>query len=208
MPEVKICGNRRMEDIDYASGADYLGFVIGIEDSFRSLTPQEAAPLFRKAARTARTVAVVKSTDMDFLAGVCSILRPDYVQLQLEADPLLIKNLGDSLGAGIIALVDPSEGAAERAKALSGAADMVHTDTVVGGRTGGTGRTHNWAISRSVRDAVYPSAMMLSGGLNRLNLREAVRAVDPAVVDVSSGVEREGWKSRELVSEFIGIAGE
>jgi phosphoribosylanthranilate isomerase len=52
---------------------------------------------------------------------------------------------------------------------------------------GGTGRTHDWAISRQIRDSVSVP-VFLAGGLNAGNVAEAVRAVQPFAVDICSGV--------------------
>jgi len=52
---------------------------------------------------------------------------------------------------------------------------------------GGTGRTHNWMFSRSIRDAVQVP-VFLAGGLNPANVAEAVAAVQPFGLDLCSGV--------------------
>jgi phosphoribosylanthranilate isomerase len=55
---------------------------------------------------------------------------------------------------------------------------------------GGTGRVHDWNLSRQIRDAV-PVPVFLAGGLNPANVREAVETVRPFGVDVCSGVRTE-----------------
>jgi phosphoribosylanthranilate isomerase len=56
---------------------------------------------------------------------------------------------------------------------------------------GGTGRTHDWAVSRRIREAV-PVPIFLAGGLRPENVAEAIRAVEPFAVDVCTGVRVEG----------------
>ncbi|HAD15070.1 MAG TPA: N-(5'-phosphoribosyl)anthranilate isomerase [Saprospirales bacterium] len=62
---------------------------------------------------------------------------------------------------------------------------------------GGTGRTHNWQISRKIV-AQSPVPVFLAGGLNPDNVREAIEAVQPYGLDLCSGVRTEGkldpWK--------------
>ena len=71
---------------------------------------------------------------------------------------------------------------------------------------GGTGRRHDWAISRAIRDAVR-TPVYLAGGLNAANIKLAVRSVRPYGVDVSSGVEdAPGLKNAEKVSRFLANA--
>ncbi|MFH1843375.1 MAG: phosphoribosylanthranilate isomerase [bacterium] len=68
---------------------------------------------------------------------------------------------------------------------------------------GGTGRTHNWAVSRRIVELV-PVPVFLAGGLNPGNVAEAVRQVEPFAVDVCSGVRTDGLLDEEKVAGFIG----
>jgi phosphoribosylanthranilate isomerase len=56
---------------------------------------------------------------------------------------------------------------------------------------GGTGRTHNWTISRRIREEIE-APVFLAGGLNSGNVAEAIRVVRPYAVDVCSGVRTAG----------------
>lgn len=56
---------------------------------------------------------------------------------------------------------------------------------------GGTGRAHDWAISRTIRAAI-DKPLFLAGGLRPDNVREAIRTVEPFGIDVCSGVRTEG----------------
>lgn len=67
---------------------------------------------------------------------------------------------------------------------------------------GGTGRTHDWSISRKIREAV-DVPVFLAGGLNPGNVREAVRQVSPFGVDVCSGVRTNGTLDEEKLSRFF-----
>jgi len=67
---------------------------------------------------------------------------------------------------------------------------------------GGTGRVHNWTLSRQIRDnAKCP--VILAGGLNPENVSQAIEAVDPFGIDVCSGVRTDGRLDREKLSRFI-----
>jgi phosphoribosylanthranilate isomerase len=52
---------------------------------------------------------------------------------------------------------------------------------------GGTGRRHDWAISRQIRESV-PVPVWLAGGLNPNNAREAIETVQPFALDLCSGI--------------------
>ncbi|MBX9671704.1 MAG: phosphoribosylanthranilate isomerase [Candidatus Obscuribacterales bacterium] len=67
---------------------------------------------------------------------------------------------------------------------------------------GGTGRTHNWTISRAIRDAI-DIPVILAGGLNFGNVAVAVTAVRPFFVDVCSGVRKDGKLNAALLNDFF-----
>jgi phosphoribosylanthranilate isomerase len=70
---------------------------------------------------------------------------------------------------------------------------------------GGTGRVHDWALSRRIREAVR-IPVWLAGGLNVANVREAVAAVRPAGIDVCSGVRTGGVLDPAKLAAFVGAA--
>jgi len=67
---------------------------------------------------------------------------------------------------------------------------------------GGTGRTHDWTISRQIRDAVSVP-VYLAGGINAHNVLDAVREVEPFGIDLCSGVRENGKLSEKLLGEFF-----
>ena len=74
---------------------------------------------------------------------------------------------------------------------------------------GGTGRTHDWSISRQIREAVSVP-VFLAGGLNSANVTLAIRHVGPFGIDVCSGVRTEGRLDAAKLADFfraVSIAG-
>jgi phosphoribosylanthranilate isomerase len=67
---------------------------------------------------------------------------------------------------------------------------------------GGTGRTHNWGLSRRIRELVS-IPVFLAGGLNPANVRDAIAEVRPFGVDVCSGVRTDGRLDEKKVDAFI-----
>jgi len=67
---------------------------------------------------------------------------------------------------------------------------------------GGTGRTHDWSLSRKIREAVE-IPIFLAGGLNPGNVAEAVAAVDPFAVDVCTGVRTDGKLDEAKLAAFF-----
>ncbi len=72
---------------------------------------------------------------------------------------------------------------------------------------GGTGRTHDWALSRRIRDAVHPLPLWLAGGLHAGNVREAVARVRPHGVDLCSSVRTAGRLDAVKLAAFMAEAG-
>ena len=70
---------------------------------------------------------------------------------------------------------------------------------------GGTGRRHDWAISRRIRDAVG-KPVYLAGGLRADNVREAIATVDPYGLDVCSGVRTGGRLDPAKLGPFVAAA--
>ncbi|MBU0507237.1 phosphoribosylanthranilate isomerase [bacterium] len=69
-------------------------------------------------------------------------------------------------------------------------------------KLGGTGRTHNWEISREIRTRSQVP-VFLAGGLNPDNVAEAVRLVEPFGVDVCSGVRTDGRLDERKLKMFV-----
>ncbi len=67
---------------------------------------------------------------------------------------------------------------------------------------GGTGRAHDWRLSRQIRDAVS-TPLFLAGGLNAANVADAIRAVDPFGLDLCSGVRSNGALDAAKLGDFF-----
>lgn len=67
---------------------------------------------------------------------------------------------------------------------------------------GGTGRTHDWSLSRRIREAI-DVPLFLAGGLNPMNVAAAIREVQPFGIDVCSGLRTEGDLDPQKLNQFI-----
>jgi phosphoribosylanthranilate isomerase len=68
---------------------------------------------------------------------------------------------------------------------------------------GGTGRAHDWKLSRQIREAV-PVPVFLAGGLNAANVGEAIDAVRPFGIDLCGGVRTDGRLDQAKLERFMG----
>ncbi len=69
---------------------------------------------------------------------------------------------------------------------------------------GGTGRTHDWTISRKIRGAVSVP-VYLAGGINVNNVLDAIKEVEPFGVDLCNGVRENGRLSEKRLEEFFAV---
>ena len=67
---------------------------------------------------------------------------------------------------------------------------------------GGTGRTHDWSLSRKIRESINVP-LFLAGGLNPANVAAAIREVQPFGIDVCSGLRTNGHLDREKLKQFF-----
>ncbi len=70
---------------------------------------------------------------------------------------------------------------------------------------GGTGRRHNWALSKKIREAI-DIPLFLAGGLNADNVRQAIEEVGPFAVDICSGVRTGGKLDEKKLAAFVASA--
>lgn len=208
---VKICGLMRVEDAVRASelGADMVGTVL-IEGSKRRISIEKASEIFdavREAGET-KCVALCRPSSLQEILEIEEKLEPDCLQLHPETPISLIEKVRKNVSSDLILIVPiPSEGAnfesaLSRMLEIQDFADFVLLDTF-GPHGGGTGKPHDWEISRRLVERSR-KPVLLAGGLSPENVLEAIRVVRPAGVDVASGVEKEiGVKDEKLMEEFI-----
>lgn len=203
---VKICGLRRVEDLMAAveEGADAVGMVVGFPASPRNLTLSEAQKIRRRVPVFVDAVLVTRADTPRELKELIESLEPDAVQLYGGIQLSEAKAVASS-----IRVIKPVKAGADPARLDIAGADAILLDSHSETLPGGTGVPHDWAAARSFREKIN-TPLVLAGGLNPNNVGEAIRAVRPFAVDVSSGVERApGVKSRELIKAFIrGVWGE
>jgi phosphoribosylanthranilate isomerase len=190
-----------------ALGADAIGLLVGLShDSEDQLTPEEAGAIARRLPPFARATLVTHRADAPSVCALARAVTPAVVQLHGAGRVVDIPRLRAALPAVKIVttvhVIDASSVAAAIEAAVH--ADAVLLDTRTSTRIGGTGVTHDWSISRRIRDAIWPRPTILAGGLTPDNVAAAIARVAPYAVDVNSGVSlRRGVKSPERMARFI-----
>ena len=187
---LKICGITTTDAIDAALAArvDAIGFIFS--PSVRRLEPAQAAQLAAYARGRISLIAVTMHPAQALIDEIIRVVKPDLLQTDLrDFDGL---RLPESLArlpvlrAGIA-----SEAALPERMLFEGARS-------------GSGETADWDTAARL---ALSSELILAGGLDAHNVGQAIRAVRPYGVDVSSGVESSpGRKSPKKIAEFVQAA--
>lgn len=194
MTKVKICGLRRLCDIDFVNEAmpDYAGFVFA-KGRKRCVTAEQAYEMKKKLSGSIKSVGVFVGEDIDFILSLCKEKIIDLVQLHGNQSNEEIEKIKLQSGALVIKAFFPAlDGQLELAEKSS--ADFVLFDAGAGGS--GQGFDHSL-----LRDFKRP--FFLAGGLSEKNVAKAIEEVSPFAIDTSSGVEENGFKSRDKIFEFV-----
>lgn len=183
----KICGLTTEAAVEAAIRAqvDAIGFVFA--PSKRRVTPQRASELSRGVPAGIARVAVFQHPTQALLDEVCEVLRPDFIQTDVE-DLVSLKN------PETVRVNPVLRSGRELPSSLP-------PRIVFEGPISGTGQTIDWSEAAQV---ARRTKLILAGGLNPENVAEAIRIVTPFGVDVSSGVESSpGIKDPALIMRFV-----
>jgi phosphoribosylanthranilate isomerase len=199
---VKVCGITSVADAALCAeaGADAVGFVFWPMSS-RRVDAAKAAAISRTLPPFVLRVGVFVDAPADEMARVADQVGLDLLQLHGDEPPEAVAGLARRA----IKAVRVGKGfRAEEALRYDQAAGLL-VDTRLPGETmmpGGTGVPFDWRLVREVRQ--HASFLMLAGGLSPDNVAEALTAVGPDAVDVSSGVESlPGRKDPGKVRAFV-----
>ena len=199
---VKICGITRVDDALVAAraGADAIGLIF-YPGSKRCISVARACEIVQALPPFVTTVALFVDPVENEVRDVLERVQPDLLQFHgAEPAEFCARFSRPWLKA---VRVRPGVDLLQCATEYAGARALL-LDAYVAGQAGGTGQSFDWSlIPRSLSAPV-----VLSGGLTPENVPHAVRAVRPAAVDVSSGVESApGIKDAAKISAFLrGVA--
>jgi phosphoribosylanthranilate isomerase len=181
---VKICGLTTRDAVEaaVAAGADAVGFVFA--PSKRQVTATQATQLAQGVPRRIPRVAVMLHPTQSQLDEVWSTFRPDVLQTDVED----LQTLRVPLGLTVMPVVRRG-------------VDTKYQRILFEGPVSGIGSTSDWNTAAQL---ARTTQLVLAGGLNPTNVADAIAAVRPFGVDVSSGVEASpGLKDPARIHEFV-----
>jgi phosphoribosylanthranilate isomerase len=202
--KIKICGITNAEDAAVAvrAGADALGFVM-YRNSPRWVEPAVARAIIAGLPPFVSAVGVFVNEEADRVRALMDGCGFALAQLHGDESALYCQNLCRPVLKAIrlkdrgtvLALAEFQGRTNVRGVLIDAFSDQAY---------GGTGQTADWALAY---EAARSAQIILAGGLNPTNVAEAVQAVRPYGVDVSSGVEKSpGKKDPDKVKAFIEAA--
>ena len=208
---VKICGVTTPADAALAArlGADAVGVLVGLQHpSEDGVDPERAAGIVGALPPFVAGTLVTHRTESEEVRRLCRLVRPQVVQLHGGLVPDVSALRRELPTVRVVACVHvDGERTLDDARRAAPHVDAIVLDTKTATRIGGTGVTHDWSISRRVREALPMTPIILAGGLTPDNVARAIAQVRPYAVDVNSGVSvRRGVKSAELMERFIRAA--
>ena len=193
MTRIKMCGMRRMEDIEAANrlGPEYIGFVFA-PASRRYVSPTEAAALRRVLRPRIQTVGVFVNEDPETVVRMLEEGIIDSAQLHGHEDETYLARVRQLTNKPLIKAFR-IQSAEDAVQAQASSAEAILLDAGAG-----DGKTFDWDWLAAVTRPYF-----LAGGLTPGNVSRAVAKLNPYAVDVSSGVETDGIKDVTKMRAFV-----
>lgn len=195
--KIKLCGLTRPCDIEAVNELqpDYIGFVFA-KKSRRYVSPEKAEELKAMLAPGIQAVGVFVNEEPEQIVSLLEAGTIDVAQLHGQEGEREIRRLRELTDHPLIqAFRIDTEQDVERANAST--ADYVLLDS----GAGGTGTVFDWDLLQAIRRPYF-----LAGGLDTENLGTVKAKLNPYGVDVSSGIETDGYKDKEKMTAFVAAA--
>lgn len=218
LESIKICGTTSVQDRDLIADAeaDYFGVLVDVGYSPRSLSLDQAIPLFDSTPIPG--VVCLANPSASRVMTVVRELNPFAIQLLGKETPEFVASLKSDLDCEIwkslhvparnYGTIDVEGMRNEAMEYEDSGADAIALTTVDGSNGSakfGTGMTADWGVIRGLaHERSVP--VYLGGGLHAENIFNALQTVKPAGIDVCSGVESSpGKKDPQKLRQFIEV---
>lgn len=193
---IKVCGLTEVREAEYLNRfkIDFAGFVLFFPKSKRNISIEKAEEIMKHLDKNIKKTAVVVSPAKEQIIDICNS-GFDYIQIhgKIEEEVLKMAQI-PVLKAFNVDDMDEFKMYSSNEKIAGYVFDAAEP---------GSGRTFDWDIlSQIERDG---KLFILAGGLNPDNVRKAVAAVNPDMVDVSSGVENDDGFGKDIlkIEKFV-----
>ncbi len=206
MIRVKFCGITRKVDALTASrlGVHALGFIFA-KESARYIAPDLASRIIAELPPFVLKVGVFINEEEENINNIISLCKLEIIQLHGDESAKFCNKFHGK--TRVIKSISVKKDSVLRMVEKYNSVDAILLDTHDDKLKGGTGKSFDWEIAKEAKSFGKP--IILSGGLNPQNIKEAIADVNPYAVDVSSGIEKSpGIKDHELMAKFLASAWE
>ena len=212
-PRVKICCIGGIEEARLAIfyGASAVGLVSDMPSGPGPIPEERIADIARSIPPGVACFLLTCRQDAASIIDQQRRLGTNTLQLVDAVPPGVYKELRIALpGIALVQVVHVTgESAIDEARNIASHVDAILLDSgnpnLPVKELGGTGRRHDWTISRRIREEMTVP-IFLAGGLNPQNVREAIDTVRPFALDVCSGVRTNGKLDERKLMDFFAAA--
>lgn len=196
---VKVCGITSVEAALTAcdAGVDILGFVFA--KSKRKVTAEQAATIIERLPKDVKTAGVFVNESIETITHIAETAKLDYIQLHGDESPEFCSGITYPV---IKAFSIKEKEDLQQLDQYDCEYFLLDSPGIK--YRGGSGVPFDWGLLEHMN--ILGDKVILAGGLNATNVQEAIQKVQPAGVDVSSGVETNGIKDLDKIAAFINEA--
>lgn len=188
---IKICGLTNIKDAQLACelGAWATGFIF-VEASPRFINAQQAAEIISALPDNVEKIGVFANSSIEAITKVAQIAKLTKIQLHGGESSEFCQDIKKQTGLEVIkAIRVKNKRDLGKIKDYKGKVFAILLDTYCEKELGGTGKIFDWDIA--VEAKKYNVPIILAGGLNPQNIKQAKDKVSPFALDISSGIESE-----------------
>lgn len=195
MVKIKICGLKRLEDIDIVNKykPDYIGFVFA--DSKRKVSHELASEMKKNLSSDIVSVGVFVDAEIDEIIDLFNRDVIEVAQLHGQENEEYIGSLKERTG-GKIKIINAIE--MDDDKDLLGYESSI-ADFLLLDSGKGSGKTFDWNLIKKDLNKEF----FLAGGIDVSNISNAINEIGPYAIDLSSSLETDGFKDESKIKEIM-----
>lgn len=209
-PFVKICciASREEAQLAIRAGASALGLVSAMPSGPGVIADDLIAEIAASVPPPVATFLLTARQSAHAILGQQRTCRASVLQLVDHVPAADLREVREALpGVRLVQVIHVTgPESIDEARAVAPLVDALLLDSgnqkLPVKELGGTGRTHDWTISRAIRDSVNVP-LFLAGGLTEHNVRDALRSVQPFGLDLCSSVRTGGRLDAEKLQRFF-----
>ena len=204
--KIKVCGITRKEDALLAAelGAWAVGFIF-VKNTPRYILSEKAAEIIKELPKELEKIGVFADASLEEIKN--TVLETGSTKIQLHGDetPEFCEKLAEITGKEIIKAIKVKNFEdLEIIPQYKDKAVFILLDSYCENQLGGTGKTFDWELAKKAKE--YGVPIILAGGLNPDNAKQAYEIVKPYSLDISSGVEEyKGVKDSEKLKKPFSV---